>query len=188
MTDEAPILAAKPGPDDPLGQLTACHRKLEARLDALAAVARVLAAGVPAERRQAVVEALGAAIAHFDGPGAWHLADEDDSLYPRLLAMDPAAADVLAALQPEHEAIEAGWDDLKPALAALRDAVAAGDPVPGAWLHRLEAQLPGYAALYRRHHAFEETTVMPRVRAALDAEALAAIGQEMRARRDQDRR
>lgn len=182
------ILAPKPGPDDPLGQLTACHRKLEARLEALGEVAKVLAAGVPAERRQATVEAIGAAIAHFDGPGAWHLADEDASLYPRLLAADPAAQAALDALKPDHEAIEAGWADIKPALEALRDAVAAGEPTPRNWLHRLEVQLPGYLALYRRHHAAEETTIMPRVRAVLDAAALAAIGAEMAARRGGDRR
>jgi len=188
MPDDASILAAKPGPDDPLGQLRACHRKLEARLEALGEVAHVLAAGVPAERRAAVVEALGAAIAHFDGPGAWHLADEEQSVLPRLLAADPGAAEAVALLAPEHEAIEAGWADLKPALEALRDAVAAGEPTPGTWLHRLEAQLPGYLALYLRHHAAEETTIMPRVRAALGPEALAAIGAEMQARRGGDRR
>ena len=188
MADEASILAAKPGPDDPLGQLAACHRKLEARLDALAEVAAALRAGVPAERRQATAEALGAAIAHFDGAGRWHLADEEVSLLPRLLAADPDAAEAVAALAPDHEAIEAGWEDIKPALEALRDAVAAGEPTPKAWLHRLEAQLPGYTALYRRHHAAEETTIMPRVRAALDAETLSAIGAEMQARRGGDRR
>ena len=182
MPDDLPLFAPPPSADDPFALLKACHRKLEGRLDALAAVAARLAAGAPAEPA-AVADALGAAIAHFDGPGRWHLEDEEASVLPRLLARDPAAAALIAALEPDHVAIEAGWAELRAVLAGLRDGLAQGPSADPALVARLQALLPPFTALHHRHHEVEETRVMPRARAALDAAEVAAIAAEMRARR-----
>lgn len=182
MTDDSSLFAPPPGPDDPFGLLKACHRKLEARLDALAAVAARLAGG-EAGAPEALAEALGAAIAQFDGPGRWHLADEEESVLPRLLALDPEAGTLVASLAPDHAAIEAGWAELRPVLAGLRDALTQRQAADPALVVRMQGLLPPFTALHHRHHQLEEAQVMPRAREALDAAALAAIGAEMRARR-----
>jgi hypothetical protein len=171
------IFTPPPCADDPFDLLKACHRKLESRLEALAVVAERLAAGTAGDK---VVEALNAGIKQFDGPGRWHLQDEEESVLPRLLAKDPAVQELIDALAPDHEAIERGWADLRPVLVGLRDTGGAD----AALVARLQALLPEFSALHFEHHRFEESQVMPRARAVLGVDDVAAIAAEMRARRE----
>ena len=56
------ILEAAPGPDDPLGMLKACHRRLEARLATLSRVVWYVVA-VPELKNLAILVSIFSAIA-----------------------------------------------------------------------------------------------------------------------------
>lgn len=102
-----------------------------------------------------------------------HLADEEQSLYPRLRPHDTAG--VLGRLTADHR----------------RDRLMVGKVIEG--LRRLAAGRPvqegfavaalGFAALHRRHLELEETGLAPLARRCLTAEALAALAAEMAERR-----
>ena len=72
-----------PGFDDPLGMLAACHRRIERELATLERLQRHLPEhGCDDDARAAA----GAILKYFDGAAPNHDADEEQSLFPRLLA------------------------------------------------------------------------------------------------------
>lgn len=182
MTDPAPLFAPPPGPDDPLGMIRACHRRLEARLDTLAHAATLLT-DAPGTRRAAAAGALAQAVRHLDGAARLHVADEELSIFPRLRAADPTAGALIAGLAADHQHIDAAWQALRPVLEALRETLDADHTPDPALVARLRTLLPPFSAAHHRHHAHEEQEILPRAVAALDASALAAIAAEMVARR-----
>lgn len=165
---------------DPLGLLVHCHRKIEAQLGALEAAAAVLRAGDPGGVPPALA-AIEAARAHFDGPGTKHTADEEESLFPRLRAREGAAeSGVLAALdelEAQHRVIERAHAELDAVVARLGAAPSAGD------VEELGRCAAGLVRLYRPHIDLENDLVFPAAARLLPPDQLAALGQEMRARR-----
>ncbi len=182
MTDPTPLFTPPPGPDDPLGMLRACHRRLEARLDTLGHVADLLA-GAPGTRLEAAAGAIARAISHLDGAARLHVEDEEVSLFPRLQAADPGATAVIAGLATDHAEIEAGWRALRAVLEAIFAALEVGRAPEPVLVDRLRALLPPFAAAHQGHHAREERELLPRAEALLDARALAELADEMQARR-----
>lgn len=171
-----------PGPEDPLGFLNACHRRLEARLGTLERVAVVLEL-TPGERLDAAAAAIQAAVQHVEGAARLHLADEDESFFPRLMRAAPELADVLASLHGDHVAIDAAWVDLAPVLKTLLTELDEGRTPAVETVSRMRSLARAFQALHEHHHGREEREIWPRARAALGATELAAIGQEMRDRR-----
>lgn len=109
-----------------------------------------------------------------------HVADEDDSVAPRLEPLVPAAlADVLQALEREHAEITARLQWLTPRWKALTCADA--DARQGvAELARPSQEL---RSLLLSHLECEETHLLPALRQWLGAEDSAEILAEMRSRR-----
>jgi hemerythrin-like domain-containing protein len=148
-----------PGFDDPVGLLTACHRRIEERLATLErAVAGLRTRHPDAEAAlNQVVEFLGR-------NGGRHTEDEEGSLFPRL-----TPSRVVSALTAEHRAHEA-------ILVALRAAVASRV------VAEIEVHAAALCAAYRDHIRVEEAELFPLAR-ALDPAELRAVGLEMQARR-----
>lgn len=172
-------IGAKPdsGFEDPIGMLKDCHRRIEHFLDILCVVAeRAANRGLTEEERSAVK----ASLQYFHVGGERHTLDEEESLFPRLLAVAPKETnDVLTRLERDHgdaEDLHASVDWLytewisEGALRALEQA-------------SLLAQTRSLKRLYTDHILVEETEVFPRAALALDSDSLAEMGREFSIRR-----
>lgn len=165
------------GFDDPLGMLKDCHRRIENFLRVLCQVAERRTEGaLRPEERNAVETAL----LYFRTGGQRHTLDEEDSLFPRLQkAVSAEDLQAIGSLEQEHG--EA--DELHAAVDRLFSAWIASGSLSGDERRSLLAATERLKALYAGHIQVEETVVFPRAAAVLDAEAIAAIGSEFRARR-----
>lgn len=172
-------IGARPdsGFDDPIGMLTDCHRRIERFLNILCVVA-------PRARGRALsqeeAEAIQASLQYFRVGGARHTADEEESLFPRLIAAAESSVreqvvqmeedhDVAGRLHQTAEAHYVRWisegelsEDQSSSLCSCTE--------------RLRQ-------LYAEHIRVEEQTIFPRARAILDDGSLQALGAEFRKRR-----
>ncbi len=171
------ILSQKPAPtfDDPLGMLTACHRRIERNLATLARLQRHLPEnGCDAEARAAARGIL----KYFDSAAPNHHADEEESVFPRLLRILPVEAQgLIDDLENEHLVIAESWRRLRPLLSAI--AAAQGD-------YLSPKTVADFAAAYESHIAREENELIPLAMEVCDAAMIAEIGKEMAARRGVD--
>lgn len=165
------------GFDDPLGMLRDCHRRIENFLRVLCHVAERSSQEPlgPEERK-----ALQSALEYFRTGGQRHTQDEEESLFPRMHKAGAAESlDALAELEHQHRQA----DDLHAAADRLFSQwLQAGSlsPADRARLRTTAAQLRD---LYAGHIRVEEQIVFPRAGECLDAEAVASMGAEFRARR-----
>ncbi len=164
--------AVAPSFDDPLGMLTACHGRIERQLATLGRLQRHLPQhGCDADARAAAR----AILRYFDLAAPNHHADEEQSVFPRLLAASPSARALLDALECDHAALAEGWVRLRPLLASI----AAGQRA-----NLSPKDVAGVRRAYDAHIAREESELIPLAAATFDAQTLAAIGREMAARRN----
>ncbi|GIU75662.1 MAG: hypothetical protein KatS3mg004_2749 [Bryobacteraceae bacterium] len=162
---------APASPDQPADFLYACHRRIEQRIDAIER-----AAAAPADRPEEALAALASAMAFLDTSGALHTEDEEESVFPRLRqSLERGEWTFLAGL--EHDHVEA--DRLA---ARLREGVERARRGEPAW-PELRALAEQFVALYRRHIAREDETLIPMVRRQLSADEQRQVAAEMRARR-----
>lgn len=165
---------------DPIGMLGDCHRRIERFLSVLRKIA--------AERRGAALTeqeqiALTASLRYFRDAAPKHTADEEESLFPRLRAADPASTQTLFeridALEGDHQAAV----KLHSEVDALGESWLSRGELPPGEASRL-AELTGQLAeLYERHIALEDTEVFPSAARLLSSSDRQAIGAEMAARR-----
>lgn len=169
--------SADPAPsfDDPLGMLFACHRRIERQLATLARLSHhVLTNGCDDEARAAAR----AILKYFDDAAPNHHADEEQSVFPRLLALHPEGAQKLVAtLHDEHATLAENWNCLRPLLSGIASGSGAALP---------PSDVAAISAVYAAHIAREDGELIPLARAKLDAAALVAIGREMADRRGVD--
>ncbi len=163
-----------PGFDEPMEMLGACHGRIGAQCETLLRlVPHTVAYGadVPAQ------EAARAVLRYFNTAGVNHHLDEEQDLFPSLLAADPtdATARLLAGLCTEHAAMLDAWhNQVAPALESLCSGVTR--PLDA-------AMVAAFVAMYRRHIAREESEMIPLARAVLLPVQLAALGHAMATRR-----
>lgn len=167
-----PFSRAAPGFDDPLGVLSACHRRIERQLTTLVRLLDHLPQHHADDDARAAARAI---LRYFDTAAVNHHADEEESLFPRLRAAGGHVLDDIAVLEREHVELDACWRKLRPLLAAI--ACGNGAHLPPIRVH---AMCTAYAA----HIAREDDKVFPEAARLLDAATIAAIGGEMAARRD----
>jgi hemerythrin-like domain-containing protein len=162
-----------PSFDDPLGMLRACHGRIERQLTTLERLERHL----PEHGADADAQAAAASILrYFDNAAPNHHADEEASVFPRLIVRVPEARDLLAKLEHEHHATFApNWQRLRPLLAGIACGQRANLP-PGL--------VRAVRAAYDAHIGEENDVLLPLCAEALTREDLAAIGAEMAARRN----
>ena len=158
--------------DHPLEMLAACHERIEERCELLHRLAKHLReGGVDDQARQAAANVL----RYFDTAGEHHHRDEEDDVFPRLLAIDAQASEALVArLRQEHRQMREAWA----ALRAKLSPIAAGKAVA-----LEEDQVARFTDLYRRHMKCEERELLPLAERLLDVNALAATGEAMARRR-----
>lgn len=177
----APPLA---GFDRPLAMMADCHRRIEHFLGVLQRIEREFGAReLSPNARQGLV----ASLEYFQHSAPRHTADEEESLFPRLReGCRGAIADLrdLAGLEEDHRRMEAGHDEVHRLV---------GRWLATGWLRateraRLRSALNELAAAYAAHIRLEEDRLFVLASQTLSASDLAAIGREMRQRRDLDRR
>ena len=173
---------AKPlaGFDQPIDMLVDCHRRIEHFLDVMVRVVeRYAARALDAEGR----DALAVARQYFANSAPKHMADEEQSLFPRMRSAgsaDPATCNLLEQLQQDHQTA----DDLHARIdLRLEEWLASDKPLTDDSLTTLRADLAALRQHYAEHILLEEEQVFPSATKLLGDDQLREVGEEMRARR-----
>ena len=168
------------GFDEPLGLLSDCHRRIECFLAVLTAITDRAGGGTLSVAERAQLEA---ALAYFATAAPRHIADEEESLFPRLQASDNrdarAALEVIRRLERDHDEADAHHEAIARLVPRwLTDGSLADDLV-----RELTERLARLDALYAAHIGVEDRELFPAAARLLSAADLAAIGREMAAQR-----
>ncbi len=167
---------AKATLDEPLDHLLACHRRIEERLEILER-----AAGHLEDRREEALEAIGKCFHFLETNGAWHTADEEESVFPRMRYRTGAEnAEFLRRLEADHRDVESTYAAVKDRYGALSsdNPAHARDAMAG-----FREEVLRVCGQYRAHIQAEDSRLIGMARAALGDADLAAISSEMKARR-----
>lgn len=165
---------------DPIGILGDCHRRIECFLSVVQKLSSERQGAALSGQEQ---NALAASLRYFREAAPKHTADEEESLFPRMRAAGPAAAQALFeridALESEHRTAV----KLHSEVDVLGEAwLSRGRLSPGEASH-LAALVGHLGTLYQRHIALEDTEVFPSATQLLSPSDRQAIGFEMAARR-----
>ena len=170
-------LVASPaaGFEEPFEMLSACHERIVRMLALLARLREHVARhGADEQAQQAARDVM----RYFDQAAPQHHLDEELHVFPPLLDQaDERVAAVVRRLQQDHRDMESRWADARGVLTLLAEGR----------IDRLgdadQARLDAFAALYDAHLKAEEEIAYPAAQGLLDAQALAAMGEEMMRRR-----
>lgn len=173
-------IGAKPdaGFDDPIGMLHDCHRRIEHFLNIVCVVVnRAQNRALTGEE----TDAIQAALHYFRTGGPRHNADEEESLFPRMRAAGATdQLEKIGGLEHDHRDAEETHAKVDSLYSAW---IAAGNlpPVQQAELAAATAKLK---QLYQQHIELEENVIFPSAAKMLHADAINAMGQEFRDRRN----
>lgn len=181
-----PIMIGKKIESDysnPIGLLSDCHRRIEQFLGALIKVtSQARGAGLNDDQRCA----LEIALRYFREAAPKHTRDEEESLFPRMLASSDerarAAMSLLAELHSDHELADAAHAEVE----ALGSRWLSEGALSSESTARLAELLEQLQSTYQRHIAVEDNEVFPLAGRILSGAELAAVGREMAARRSID--
>lgn len=160
----------------PLQMLEACHDRIEMQCETL----RNLAAHLPVHGCDAQAQqAASNVMRYFDSAGRHHHEDEEQDLFPRMIASASGVnaervAVLVGQLKREHRNMEQAWLRLREALETL----AHGGDAPLA-----EPDVTHFCDMYSNHIASEEKDLIPLASLLLDSDEQAALGRAMAARR-----
>lgn len=159
-----------PSFDDPVEMLTACHEKVRH----FARLATRLAAHLPQHGADAQArEAARSVLRYFDLAAPLHHADEDEDLYPALLALqDPALSEDIQRLSDEHTSLAALWQAVRGWLLQVQEG---NTPPP-------PTELPTFAQRYPQHALDEERLIYPHAQRLSEA-LRTELGRKMAQRR-----
>jgi len=165
---------------NPLGFLSACHRRIEQFLQVLIEVTSQARGGaLNGDQRNGVEVAL----RYFREAAPKHTRDEEESLFPRMLASSDkamrAAIHSLEGLLEDHKLADAAHAEVE-AIGSrwLSDGILSSESTD-----RLLELLYGLRSSYQRHIAIEENAIFPLAGDILGSTELAAIGHEIAERR-----
>jgi len=166
---------AAPSFDHPLEMLHACHGKIQRQLSTL----QKLVTYLPAHGcDQQVQQAAQGILRYFDTAGQFHHQDEEENLFPTLLALTvPDQAQVKALIErllAQHVVMFATWSDVRAVVAKLAEGV--NTPLPEALVEKLTDS-------YTRHIALEEAELLPLSARLLSPQQIMALGKCMAERR-----
>lgn len=165
------LSAAAPSFDAPLEMLHACHDKVRHFCQQLDALPAYIAAN---GNSPAVGNTIAGIVRYFEVAGPAHHQDEEDELFPLIMARQPEAAPKIEQLLGEHGYLHARWNAIRDDL----NAYAVGT------LGTLNAgEIHEFTRLYREHAAREEAWLFPTAGALISEQELHAAGQRMAARR-----
>ncbi|MDD5383878.1 MAG: hemerythrin domain-containing protein [Gallionella sp.] len=166
---------AAPSFDHPLEMLHACHGKIQRQLSTL----QKLAAHLPTHGcDQQVQQAAQGILRYFDTAGQFHHQDEEENLFPTLLALDvPDRAQAKALIErllAQHVVMFAAWSDVRTVLVKFAEGV--NTPLPETLVEKLVDN-------YTRHIALEEAELLPLAARLLSPQQIMALGKCMAERR-----
>ena len=161
--------------DHPLEMLHACHGKIQRQLDTL----QKLAAHLPLHGCDLQVQQAAQGILHyFDTAGQFHHQDEEENLFPALLALATSEQGqieiMIERLLTEHAQMYAAWS----AVRAVLEKLAASENVPLS-----EALIANLSGAYLPHIQFEEAELLPLAGRLLSLPQMMALGKCMAKRR-----
>lgn len=156
---------------DTVDALLACHQRIRSFL---ALGARVGQGGEAAE----VADACRRIERYFREAMPLHVADEEETVLPRLRGRDAAVDRALAEMQEQHAAHLVGLTALTGAATAL-----AAEPEEPVLCRQLAAKNLALSEALVPHLELEEAIIMPAMRRLLSPGELADIAAEIRARR-----
>lgn len=167
---------AEPGCNDPVGLLTACHRRIERFLKTL-----IVAAKRASERdlEKEELEAVERSLRYFREAAPKHTADEEHDLFPALIGKQPETVSKVEGLQSDH--LRA--NELHAKVDSLGERWLRERRLNAADLEEFKDATAQLDALYAVHIKLEESEVFPRAANVLDEAELEAIGRNMAARR-----
>lgn len=167
-------LGTKKTPEDVVDLLLDCHTRIRSFSRLALRIAE--AEGAPAEE---VVQAAARVRRYFSVALPFHVADEEESILPRLMGKDAAVDAALRRMEDEHEG------HVEPLRRLLAIAAALVEDPGALETHRAElGKVAGaLVADFDRHLESEEAVVFPAVRRLLDPEELEAVFDEVRQRR-----
>ena len=156
----------KPIPQaDHFQALDACHQKIHEHLSNLTEVLEQIQAGADEAQYREPVRVIEA---FFSATARQHHADEEKSIFPKLLTSDNAElVQAVRTLQQDHGWIEQNWLELSPMLRAIAN----GED----WVDMAELQhnVEVFLALMHDHIVLEETLIYPEAKGQF-ADELAA--------------
>lgn len=159
--------------DDLVGLLLACH----ARIRRFSELARTL--GTRADLPDAeVASAAEAVIRYFTQALPLHVADEEQSILPRLLRCAPSLEPVLRQMEAQHASHEPQLEALMASLSAL-----AASPRDVAVRARVARDADQVSRGYAEHLVMEEAILFPALQRWVPVADLERIREELRARR-----
>jgi len=154
---------------DPFAQLLDAHRDIETRVTELERAADEVG---DSAKSAAALEAIAKVLEWFEGPGALHQADEEQTLFGQVRPL-PAFAQMLAAFEFQHQMNDTTFAQLRAALKGFS---------PGA-APKLRELAHMFAEMQRAHMIAEERVLFPLASKTLSPEALVSMHREMAARR-----
>ena len=161
--------------DTPIEHLTACHRRIEQRLDTI-----VNAAAHLCDTPEAATLAIQKSFNFLDGSGALHTRDEEESVFPRLRShLSPSESEFIDSLEAEHCEADSIYLKLK-RLAQELSCEPSGDTL-AAFAECAER----LRDVYRKHIQAEDDILVPLACRCHDDTELGEISAEMRLRRRQ---
>lgn len=170
------------GFEAPFEMLEACHERVERMLRLIQRLQQHLQdQGCDDSARQAALDVM----RYFDLAAPRHHEDEERHVFPPLMAGPDAEVKALVLrLMQDHRQMELAWVDARAVLQRVADhGSRSGD---GPW-HGLslwhQVKLSDFTRLYRQHLDDEDQVAYPAARALLGEAALAAMGEDMMARR-----
>jgi iron-sulfur cluster repair protein YtfE (RIC family) len=167
-------IGQSPESSDVVDLLLACHDRIRFFIDLALRLAG--ASGVSDDE---IRDAAGRIVRYFSESLPLHVADEEESIIPRLTGRDPEIDRTLGAMHREHAGHEPDIVLLLKTCRALRDNPEELPRLRQA-LHDAAFRL---AAELNSHLAEEERIVLPAIRSLLSEEERAAMLTELRARR-----
>lgn len=166
---------------NPIGLLTDCHRRIEKFLTVLHTVAcQAQGSSLNDEHRRA----LEVSLRYFRESAPKHTADEEDSLFPRMMTRagteSSHISDLLGQLNADHRSLIESHEQVD----ELGRWWFADDFLQPQETTRLVTMVEGLKESYARHIAIEEREVFPFAGRVLSTEDLQLIANEMAARRN----
>lgn len=175
-------IGKKPDRDysDPLGLLSDCHRRIEQFLGVLI---EVTGQARGAELNEDQRNGLEAALKYFREATPKHTSDEEESLFPRMLeSSDERARSAISRLDELHSDHEKA-DTAHAEVEALGNQWISIGTLSSESIERLRALLEQLQSTYEKHIAVEDNEIFPLAGQILSSADIAAVGQEMAARR-----
>ena len=166
---------AAPSFDHPLEMLHACHGKIMMQCSTLRNLAMHLSSKGCDQQAQQAAHAI---LRYFDTAGQFHHQDEEDDLFPVLLALSGSEKaqikTLVDRLLAEHVVMFAAWGEVRAIL--LQIAAGINAPLPGALAEKLIDS-------YITHICGEEKELLPLAAHLLNPEQIMQLGKSMAERR-----